>query len=197
MTERKVAIVLHGINVSDGGKGSVAKVAPWLVAMGYDVLHFEYGRLSMFGARFFNDNLARALASEIRFNRPKLIVSHSNGATLEHRALAQIEGMQGIDLVRIAPALDRDLRLPASVHRCAVVYNAHDWVIRLAARIPWAVWGSMGAFGPDSDDERFLRWAAPFELHSNYFREPECEAIFRPGFESLVRKMETPPCERL
>lgn len=184
----KVAILLHG--VWHRRPESVEVLIPWLEAMGYSVLHFEYGFWTLLNARLANDNLARALASVIRHVKPALIVSHSNGAVLEHRALeiASSADLPKINLLRIAPALDRDLPLPPCVNKCTVIYNARDWVVRLSARIPFAVYGSMGAFGPDSDDERFIRRSpSVFNGHSDYFKRPD---EFRPIVESSIRRME-------
>lgn len=194
----KHALLAHGIR-TDGQ--SIFGTRPWFEELGYKVRPWKYGRINLLGAYFGNDNLAELMAGTILDLGIDLIVTHSNGAVIEHRALHILdqEGFTGkINLLRISPALNRRLPLANCVNRCAVMYTPHDFAVRAAAWLPFGLMGSMGAYGPISDDQRFLREEEPqIGEHSEWFLEPRRSRIAKPTAQALVRQLEAIPCDRL
>lgn len=137
------AILVHGFNVHDGGKGTVGKLAPYLEAAGYDVRIFKYGWMGLISVRLFNDRLAELLADMC--DEDDLLIGHSNGCCLIHQAGSH--GAKFKRIVYINPALDRNAPLSPKASVLHVWHSPSDKPVAWARFLPDHPWGDMGAWG--------------------------------------------------
>jgi alpha-beta hydrolase superfamily lysophospholipase len=75
-----------------------------------------------------------------------VVVCHSNGAAIAHRAASEFFAKIG-QLVLINPALDADVSFPHQIAAVHVWHSPSDLPVRFAKWIPFARWGDMGAVG--------------------------------------------------
>lgn len=137
------AILVHGFNVHDGGKNTVAKLTPYLAAAGYDVRVFRYGWMGLVSVRLFNTRFAQMLADMV--NSDDVLIGHSNGCCLLH--LAAQKRARARKLVYINPALDRAAPLAPQVRALHVWHSPSDKPVAWARFLPDHPWGDMGAWG--------------------------------------------------
>lgn len=137
------AILVHGFNVHDGGKGSVAKLTPYLESAGYDVRVFSYGWMGLISVRLFNERFAQMLADMV--NQDDVMIGHSNGCCLLH--LAAQKRARFKKAVYINPALDRNTFLSPQVRALHVWHSPSDKPVAWARFLPDHPWGDMGAWG--------------------------------------------------
>lgn len=185
------ALLVHGFNVSDRGVGTVGQVAQTIEKAGWRLGRFPYGKLGFLGVRFFNDNLAHALASCIMDNEYTTIVGHSNGCALIHQALwvAHEFGCHQVNVIYISPALNRNAPLSPCVTRCHVLSTPKDWATRASAAIPFHTWGSMGAKGPAGYEQRYIHEPCPeVNGHSDWFKPPALDGTTRPLIERILKQ---------
>lgn len=133
--------MLHGFNVRDGGKQSIAKLLPYLPGSRV----FRYGRFGLIGVYFFNDNIAETLAASL--SEGCVVIGHSNAADIIYRALQLPECPQVERVVLIRPALDSDVTFGNKVDRVDVFHHYADVPVILSALMPCSNWGDMGAVG--------------------------------------------------
>ncbi len=168
------AVLVHGFNVSDGGKNTVDKFASELRELGYavDLYGADYGYWSLAKIYFGGKReVIRRLMSA--FKDADLIITHSNGASFANKALNQMQPrFDGKRLlVHFSPALNRKTSIPFSVDRQLVYHTKHDWIVRLSSYLPFLPWGRMGAMGykgdgPNANVDR----TATMRGHSNWFK---------------------------
>ena len=133
-------ILVHGI-LSSEGRSNVRQLVPALQKTGLAVSVFEYGFIHFFQARFRNPSLAKRLRA---ISMPgDIIVAHSNGCAITHRAAN--EGAQFGGVVYINPALDPERTTPAPW--VDVYFNPGDHVTWFSKLLPWHTWGEMGSTG--------------------------------------------------
>lgn len=150
--------LVHGI--ATNGDGRIAKLRPALESAGFEVVVHSYGwtwLLSMFTLRRRNQEIAADLAQ--RLSDGDIIVGHSNGCVIAHRAAGLCTGVDGprqLGLIYINSALPSYARPPSSVERCHVFYAPSDgavWWARWARKLwplSWfreTLWGAMGRVG--------------------------------------------------
>jgi pimeloyl-ACP methyl ester carboxylesterase len=140
---RPVVWLVHGFNVTDGGAGSVGKLAPYFEAAGFDVKRFRYGWKGLLGVRLSNHTFAQLLADVV--NPGDIIVGHSNGGCIAK--LAADLGAPAAQLVLINPALDADTRFAPQLGRIHIWHSPSDKPVAWARWLPWHAWGDMGAIG--------------------------------------------------
>jgi hypothetical protein len=145
-------ILVHGIRSSEG-RSNVRKLVPALQAEGLETTVFEYGFIRFFTARWLNSSLAKRLAAIARPG--DIVVAHSNGCAIAHRA-SERENADFGGVVFIQPALDpeRTTRAPW----VDVYFNAGDHVTWFAKLLPWHTWGEMGSVG----------YTGPGSNHTNF-----------------------------
>lgn len=137
------AILAHGFNVKNSGKTTTDRLRPYLEAAGFDVLEFDYGWFGLFGVRFYDDNLAKALAGMTPAGA--LFIGHSNGCTIGHLAAHQRARFKA--MVFINPALDSKVPLAPQVRALHVWHSPSDKPVAWARLLPSHPWGDMGAVG--------------------------------------------------
>lgn len=142
-------VLVHGIHAQEG-TSHVRRLVSYFRDAGFDVDVFEYGWLSVLGARWRNPGIARRLAAIVE--PEDHVVCHSNGAAVVWLAMRH-HGMRCVQASLIAPALDADKTLPGALW-ADVYHNAHDHVVWAARWLWWHAWGSMGRDGAESWDIR-------------------------------------------
>lgn len=158
----KRVILVHGFNVSDGGKGSIDKLIPGLEARGYEVVQFDYGYLDLFLVRLRTDFISKALYDIVKPNDS--IICHSHGCALAAKAMEK--GAKFNKVVFIHPALENDWKIPNefSLNKLTVLYSQKDLATFAAgllhkfSPLNWLFgkhfWGNMGTIGPTTYDTR-------------------------------------------
>lgn len=170
--------LVHGFNVSDGGRGSIGRLKPYLEG---DVRRFSYGWTGLLKLRVTNRQAERQLLQLVRPG--DVLIGHSNGALVCHR-VAQRLGDQLAAVVVINPALRRDTRWPDSLPVLCLA-NSTDWVVQLGrvwsrlvslGRVVPQGWGAAGRYGFTSHqpnvtnyDTAMAWWTYPVRGHSGLF----------------------------
>ncbi len=168
------AILVHGFNVSDGGAGTIDRLAPYVRARSIQPVGFDYGWTGLLGVRFATWKRARELAAMSRFG--DAAIGHSNGCNLIIEAAWR--GAQFRRVVFINPALDSDAPLPPSIQSAHVWHSPSDLPVRFAKFLWFHPWGDMGAKGFTGDDPRYINhdkendYAKRSRSHSDVFGEP-------------------------
>lgn len=145
--------LIHGFNVRDGGRGTIAKLGPYAESAGFEQRLFSYGWLGLMGVWFLNPRIVKQLIHRIMPG--DIGIAHSNGCVL--LLMAAIRGAPFKLLIYVNPALNSNAPPPpVYVEAIHVYHNDGDLVVKLAAWLwalaPWAplgdpLWGDMGARG--------------------------------------------------
>ena len=161
--------LLHGFNVSDGGKGSIDKIIKPLQSVGHEIVELDYGNWNRLRVRLANKPLANIIAKLVEPG--SVLIGHSNGACIAQ--MAAMAGARINQLILINPALDSDSPMPNGI-RCDVCYSPDDKVVELSRWIPWSPWGNMGRVGSTSGGiNHNLEDITGNEIgHSSAFSEP-------------------------
>ena len=147
----RVALI-HGFRVSDGGRGTVDRLAPILEAEGHEPLTkpFDYGWVGLIRVRLAN----REVVDRLLKLAPDAVVCHSNGAAIVWRAAQQ--GLALRVAILVQPALAHDACFPPAVERIQCSYNHGDWAVQLGRvwrvvnPVSWFArhaWGAAGYYG--------------------------------------------------
>jgi len=185
-----LAILIHGFNVWDP-RLSVGKLQPFVSAEGIPSIMLNYGHFGLIDTRFKNDKVAKRLAEVVnnarKDGREVVVVGHSNGCAITHRA-AEKYGAKIKRAVYLNPALKANLDPPREISEVHVWHSPDDWPVKLAKLLP-AVnarpWGSMGAKGYTGASARVLNFnkqygfAVSSSSHSDVF-DDENLAYFGP-----------------
>mgnify|MGYP000231563429 CR=1 FL=1 len=172
-----IVLLVHGFNVSDPER-TIGGMAPHLRDRGHDVHTFCYGHAGFIDVRFANENLSYAIASQVRSIKalkPELevvLVGHSNGAALIHRA-AELQGTPLFTrCVYVSPALDNKAELPPLLTRCDVMHTQKDTAVSFGSLMLFHKWGNMGKVGYRGDDPRYHNIDCSKQVtgHSEWFR---------------------------
>lgn len=114
---------------------------------------FSYGYAHAFTTRWQNPGRAQRLAE--RLENGDVLVGHSNGGDIIHRAswLRPEVILRGVFLFN--PALDPDLGLGCEFDFCKVMHNAGDRAVRLAKIFLAHPWGEMGRVGYKGSNPKY------------------------------------------
>lgn len=147
-----LAILVHGFNVHDGGRGSVGKLRPFFAKAGIPYLLVDYGFFDLIKTYTSNKKVAKRLADSVRTakisnpNSKIVVVGHSNGCAIIYLACKYYNAP--VDkAVFINPALDSDIVRPTALKSLDVWYSPSDKPVKWAKLLPWHVWGDMGKVG--------------------------------------------------
>lgn len=144
---KRLAILIHGFNVRDGGRDTVGMLQPFFLARGYDVMVVRYGLFGLYRVYRKNDKVAKRVAKISQSAKAAgytvVAVGHSNGCDILNRAVNTFQAHLD-HLTFINPALGKT-RAPCAP--CDVWYNAGDKPVRWARLLPKHPWGEMGATG--------------------------------------------------
>lgn len=162
MTVFNLAILVHGFNVHDGGRGSVGKLRPFFATKGIPYLLVDYGFFDLIKTYTSNKKVAKRLAEAVRNAKAInpddkiVVVGHSNGCAIIYLACKHYNAP--IDkAVFINPALDSDITRPKSLHSLDVWYSPSDKPVMWAKYLPWHVWGDMGRVGYTGTPDEMVR----------------------------------------
>lgn len=169
---RKHAVLVHGFNVSDGGKETIATLEPYL--RDYNLQSANYGHFGLLGVRMYNKSIAKMLTGMVV---PGSIgIGHSNGCAILARACDL--GAPIKKLILINPALDRDWKFCDSLEEIIVLHNIHDHVVTKSKWLFNHPWGELGRTGYEGDDPRVINVETYAEYgvegHSGFFEKPWC-----------------------
>lgn len=142
-------VLVHGFNVSDGGKSTVDTLKPFL-KNDHEILEADYGWIGLLGVKFLGKRIARLIAGMTPHGA--VGIGHSNGCMELIRACEY--GAPFSHLIFINPALDNDIKIPLQVDRVDVLHNIYDSTVTLSKWYPFSYWGDMGRVGYKGHDKR-------------------------------------------
>lgn len=186
---QKLALLVHGFNVADEGKGSTDKLRPYFEAAGYTVCELDYSWTGLVGVSLCDKKIAKVIAELAPRDADTVAVGHSNGCAI--LADASREGAEFDQMVFINPAINRDEQIGPQVKRIHVWHSPGDMAVKIGRfALPWA-WGDMGAVGYRGKDQRFVNYdkskIPPFsKSHSDMFEDAKIK-VFGP---LIVEKIE-------
>lgn len=173
--------LVHGFNVTDGGRGSVGRLKPHLAG---DVRGFSYGWTGLLKLRVTNAQATRQLLARVKPG--DVLIGHSNGALVCLNVAREFQRLGAV--VVINPALRRDTRWPSGLPVLCLA-NSTDWVVQVGRAWSRLVslggltphgWGAAGRYGftagqphVSSWDTAAGHWGVPAEGHSGIFA-PRC-----------------------
>lgn len=141
----------------------------------------SYGHFGLLDSRFKNDKVAKrvakACANANRNGYKMIVVGHSNGCAIAHRAATRYDA-QIEHAIYINPALEKSLVPGPQVRRVDVWHSPSDKPVRWSKWLPAAnarPWGEMGAVGYKGGDVRIRNfnkeddYAAVSSGHSDMF----------------------------
>lgn len=145
--------LLHGFNVTDGGRGTIDRFGPYFAAEGFELVDHNYGWVGLLGLRSRNTTTVRKIRAAIRPG--DIVVAHSNGCLIAWMLAMAGEPLAGV--VCIQPALRKDTTWPAHIN-VLCLNNPDDWVVSLgrmwgrfaSVANPWRNrhgWGAAGRSG--------------------------------------------------
>ena len=183
MSKKPTIYLIHGFNVDDKGAGTVDRFAPYLEVEGFTVVSIDYGHTMLAGVRLCNNKLARTIANMAEPG--SIIIGHSNGCSIIHRAVRF--GAKFSQCVYINPALNRHATIgeydaPFKMH---VYHSPSDWVVKFARLLPFHLWGDMGAVGYKGDDRRYVSYNKQADAtissksHSDVFDDDKFDTFAR------------------
>ena len=180
VTEKIKVVLLHGMNISDGGAKTTDKLVPYLEELGYEVSQIEYGWFDMIKVRLFNHPLAEKLVADETGGGSTIYIGHSNGAAIIARAIDY--GLQSRMCLLIHPALKAEWTPPDDgLERCIKVFYSHNDKVGLTALVQrhlsplnWLFggiyYGAMMRFGSTSQHSSFTNINDGFK-HSEGFEK--------------------------
>jgi len=138
--------LIHGFNVSDGGKASTGSLRKGLEAEGHTVKEIKYGWMGRVRVRMCNKSLAQAIADMAEDD--SVVIAHSNGASIVYSAAKFGAPFKQVFLIN--PALDQNKEIP-NVDSVHVFHSFSDPWTKVAQWIPFSNWGKQGAVGFTGD----------------------------------------------
>lgn len=143
---------VHGFNVSDGGRSTTDRIAPYFRQVAYRTVEWDYGYV-LISMWVSNKRVAQSIARDVAPG--DIGVGHSNGCAILTRAADMGAPLTG--LVLLNPALDADIAFAPQLKWVHVYYNQDDSAVKWAEVIPHVLnrrWGGMGARGYTGKDPR-------------------------------------------
>lgn len=189
-----LVVLVHGFNVHDKGADTVDTLRPYFEAQGYKVLEFDYGFVGLMAVRFFNDNLASALASMLPCEA--IVVGHSNGCAIANAASLLTDKIK--HLVYINPALDSDFEVSPYVNSVHVWHSPSDKPVWFSKFLIHHAWGDAGSKGYTGVDTRVLNidkenaYSIKSDSHSDVFSGYKLR-FFGPKIVERVTQCLMPP----
>lgn len=187
--------LVHGFNVTDGGKRTTDRLAPFFRGAGLSTRQHDYGWIGLLGVRFANPRIAARIVPSVKPG--DIGCGHSNGCLI--LAMAADLGAPFAGLVFINPALETERAIARHVKWVHVYHNRGDVPVEAAQaldalpwnwghRHPWGSMGNVGYLGPDPRVRNFDggRFDPPVSGHSAIFA-PSALSTWGPRIASLAR----------
>lgn len=177
--------LIHGFNVSDGGRGSIGRLQEHLRAAGLEPVLHDYGWTGPLRLRLRNRATVRHLLSQIEPG--EAVAAHSNGALIVRNIV--LEDPYRISAAAlIQPCVRRDLIWPAQL-QVLCLHNPFDYAVqagRMWGRLSTTVtpfaphgWGAAGYYGFTVQQDNVTcwdtsadYWKVPARGHSTVLRPP-------------------------
>lgn len=176
---KRIAVMVHGMWVRDGGRSSVGQLEKYLEETHHRVKQFKYPFIGLIGTRTKNDDYARRLEQYLRClaltrGDSVTLYCHSNGCTIAHLTMGlysmrkfQEAGVE-INVVYINAALERKIKFPSHIKAIRIFYTTDDKVVVLSHYLRtflkwfglesrWRPWGDMGCYGYSGPSDRRVR----------------------------------------
>lgn len=154
--------LIHGFNVSDGGKQTVARLKPALEQAGFNVVVHDYGWTFLVRVRLRSFEVVEELS---RIVQPgDYLIGHSNGVAIAHMVAQTGIELRGV--VGIQAAMQSDALWPANVSNVLALCNTRDYAVefgriwRMCNPLSWRwehYWGAAGRRG-FKHDPRVQHW---------------------------------------
>lgn len=177
--------LIHGFNVSDGGKDTIRKMEPFI--KDNDVIAHDYGWTFLFGLRCKNAEAIQQIAR--RLTPGDVLAGHSNAAWIIWQLTEKYpEIISGV--VVINPALRRDTLWHENI-KVMCIYNSTDIIVELGriwarlvsfGKLNFHGWGAAGRYGFTQDQPNVTNWdsndgliSPPVKGHSGIFKSPAVE----------------------
>ena len=174
--------LVHGFNVYDGGRNTVARLAPYFPP-GTARVH-NYGWTGLLRLRRVNRRAVDDLMAAVKPG--DFLIGHSNGALICWE-VAQRLGAQLGGVVVINPSMRRDTLWPEGLPVLCLA-NATDWVVQMGRAWGRLVslggltphgWGAAGRYGFTAGQRNVVSldtsdswWTEPVKGHSGVFHPP-------------------------
>ena len=174
--------LVHGFNVSDSGRATTDRLAPYFRDKGFATRQWDYGWVGLVGVRFANPRVAARLAAAVEPG--DIAVGHSNGACIVMDAADLGAPLDG--LILLNPAVECDRKAAGQVKWWHVYYNSADGPVEASELLDWLpwngrlwgkehFWGNMGNRGFTGSDDRCRKfdcsiYEPPIAGHSTIFR---------------------------
>ena len=173
-------VLIHGFNVKDGGASTVDRLAPYLIKAGHfcDMDEADYGWIGLLGVRLRKHAAVRRIAHAIE--TADVIISHSNGANYETKALKLHQRHKPrYQIIRLSPALNSKEPVPTNVDRGTVFFSRSDFWVWLSGFLPAHPWGRQGQHGYTGTDTRIDNrdFSDLIKGHSDWFSDENIEFI--------------------
>lgn len=179
---KSTTILVHGYNVSDGGKDTVQTMQKHFRALSNEVVfNWNYGHFNLMNVIFQNKKVAKKIkdyVGEIEAGKSIYAVGHSNGCAILVNSARQ--GARYDKLLLINPALKVDTVFPDNIGQIIVIHTNNDKPTNVAGildKIPFLclaipnAWGAMGKVGYQGKDKRVINLDMTDVLngHSDFF----------------------------
>lgn len=181
--------LVHGFNVTDGGKETTDTLIPFFEENKASVVQHDYGFLEFFGVLRRNKKIAEKLAKSVGFG--DIGMGHSNGCAILVKAARQ--GAKFNKLILVNPALDKNVKFPKHINEIHVFHTKHDKAVVMAKwsrkLVFWRknfLWGEMGNKGYQGLDKRVVNYDVSHiaKGHSALFSNKNL-----PRFKTLLLKI--------
>ena len=157
---KRLALLIHGFNVWDGGRATIGKLQPLLVAQGISCILVNYGYLGLAGTYAKNKKIARNVTLSLKAAKlagyQVTAFGHSNGCAIldiaTHTYKAPLH-----KAVYINPALDKDRERSSTVDFIDVWHSESDKPVKWSKHLPFHPWGEMGAVGYQGPPDESVR----------------------------------------
>lgn len=175
--------LIHGFNVTDGGKGSIRKLGPFISSI---TVPHDYGYAGLITLRCVNAKAVDQITLLIK--RGDFLVCHSNGCLIAWHIANKLRWKLG-GVVVINAALRRDTQWPSYLP-VLCLHNSSDNIVQLGRAWSRLVslggihphgWGAAGKYGLDAGriPNNFVEnldtaddwWGYPVKGHSGMFKD--------------------------
>lgn len=174
--------LVHGVNVTDRGRRTTGRLAPWFHLVGFETRQHTYPWVGLLGVRAANPRVAGRLVKAVKPG--DIGCGHSNGCAILADAADRGAPFEG--LVLINPALESAREIAQHVQWIHVYHNKGDLPVVASEILDWLPWyklrrkehfmgdmGNRGYTGPSPRYRNFDCDAAATQLdiesHSEVF----------------------------
>jgi len=194
--------IVHGYNVSDGGKNTTDKLIPLFHEINQDkrynfknlnICELDYNHFNLIQAKLADKPIGKImseLSNSLSSGDINIFIGHSNGCAILHHA--SLYGLNSDLFVYVNPALDCKLSPNSTIKNVQVWHNKYDMAVTIAKYIPFTIWGDMGNVGYVGNDKRMMNNVENVKGHSAIFKpehKNELSLIVSNIFEHIKNRL--------